>query len=374
MFPARTFFVLIVLALSPCASLAQTVPAPVAEALQARDKALSHLTFTWQRAVKENVLCTYSPAELATMQHKMEVGDAAEYRRQGMTDEARIKRDVQQNVQNLMAGLKGGSVAYSNNWSFQRDGSPLLVSGSVQTFYGFTATYRQFYDGTAALTLCDYAHFSVGDATMPPQHAVVYKTSGDSLYYEPLSSGLDLKPEHLALLLGTNPLLLRGLTWTVQSQTPTALTLKSRFTTSYTPYSIQMTLAVKSGYAPTEIVVRRSGVTERWTTAHLRRYAGVWVSDKVLYFHNAPGSVFAAQTWTLQTLAPSVPIAFPIPATQPVWDYRLVGADLPERMFSQIGMQRDLNAQKVRRYAWPGHFLPEAALTKMFETGQGKVF
>ncbi len=69
-----------------------------------------------------------------------------------------------------------------------------------------------------------------------------------------------------------------------------------------------------------------------------------------------------------------MPIDFPIPAAQPVWDYRLVGADLPERMFSRIGMQRGLNAEKVRQYPWPGHFLPEAALTKMLETGQGKVF
>ena len=135
-----------------------------------------------------------------------------------------------------------------------------------------------------------------------------------------------------------------------------------------------MTLTVKSGYAPTEIVVRSSGRTERWTATHLRLYEGVWASDKVTYFENAPHSSFTAQTWTLQTLTPSVPIAFSIPTTQPVWDYRLVGADLPERTFSHIGMQRDLNAEKVRQYPWPGHFLPEAALTKMFETGQGKVF
>jgi len=374
MFPARTFFVLTSLALLPRAAPAQAVPAPVAEALLTRDKALSHLTFTWQRAVKETVLCTLSPAELAEMKHKMEVGTAADYRKHGVTDEAQIKRDTQTATESVMTAMKGGSVAYSNVWSFRRDGSPLLLSGTVQTFYGFTGTYQHFYDGPAALTRFVSAHFSVGDVTMPPQHPVAYKTSGDSLYYEPLSSGLDLNPEHLALLLGTNPLLLRGLTWTVQSQTPTALTLKSHFTSGYTGHNIQMTLAVKSGYAPTEIVVRRSSVTERWTAAHLRRYNDVWVSDKVLYFYNAPGFSFTAQTWTLQTLTPSVPIDFPIPATQPVWDYRLVGADLPERMFSHIGIQRDLNAQKVRRYAWPGHFLPEAELTKMFETGQGKVY
>ena len=372
-------FLLIALALSPHSAPAQTppaaaVPAPVMEALQARDKALSHLTFTWQRAVKETVLCTLSPAELAEMKHKMEVGTAANYRKYGVTDEAQIKRDTQTATESVMTAMKGGSVAYSNIWSFQRDGSPLLLSGTVQTFYGFTGTYQHFYDGPAALTRSVSAHFSAGNVTMPPQHAVAYKTSGNSLYYEPLSSGLDLEPEHLALLLGTNPLLLRGMTWTVQSQTPTVLTLKSHFATGYTGNSIQMTLAAKSGYAPTEIVVQSSGRTERWTAAHLRLYKGIWVSDKVTYFENVPRSSFTAQTWTLQTLAPSVPIAFSIPATQPVWDYRLVGADLPERTFSHIGMQRDLNAAKVRRYAWPGQFLPEAALTKMLETGQGKVF
>ena len=387
-------FLLIALALSPHSAPAQAAPAtavpatavpatavpatavptPVMQALQARDKTLSHLTFTWQRATKDRIFQTLSPAQMAAMRHQIERDGPAEYRRQGMTDEARIKRDVQIEVDNAMTDFGGGSVAYTNVWSFQRDGPQLLASGTFQQSNGFSGTFRQFYEGDAALSVCDYAHFSAGDVTMPLQHAVACKTRGDSLYFVSQSAQLDLEPEHLALLLGTNPLLLRGVTWQVQSQTPTALTLKSHFAAGYTGKSIQMTLAAKNGYVPTEIVVRSSGRTERWTAAHLRLYEGVWVSDKVTYFENVPRSSFTAQTWTLQTLAPSVPIAFSIPATQPVWDYRLVGADLSERTFSHIGMQRDLNAAKVRRYAWPGHFLPEVELTKMFETGQGKVF
>jgi hypothetical protein len=125
-----------------------TLPAKVGDALQERAQALSHLTFTWQRSDKEQIFCSLSPSQMKDAREKELEGSEADYRKRGITDEAQIKQYAEENTQNIMAGLEGGSVNYTNTWTLQRNGSATLVSGTTQQFNGFIRTSRQFYENT----------------------------------------------------------------------------------------------------------------------------------------------------------------------------------------------------------------------------------
>ncbi len=352
-----------------CGSVqAEGVPPSVTQALQERDKALSHTTFHWQRAAKEQVFCSLTPTELATMRRKMEVSDEADYRKRGITDNARIKRDIEFNTRSVMTALKGGSVAYTNVWSFQRDGAGTLVSGTTQQFTGFVGTFRQVYDGNDAMTVFDESHSSTDGSPLPTIHPVAWRTSGESIYFPASSSAnLELSPEHLACLLGSNPLALRGLQWTLRSQTPTELVLNSSFLDEHTPCTIQMTLAPKNGFAPSEIIVQSRGSVERFTASHFRLYKSIWVSDVVSYFKDAPRFVRESQVWRLQSLTPSTSIEVKIASSQPVRDFRLLGPDLSSRTLDRAGMRANKQFGKILQYRWTGHFPSEQELKQLYQ-------
>jgi len=343
-----------------------TLPAKVGDALQERAQALSHLTFTWQRSDKEQIFCSLSPSQMKDAREKELEGSEADYRKRGITDEAQIKRDAMLDTQSLMTALQGGSVNYSNVWSFQRDGSATLATGTTQTFNGLISTFRQFYKNNLALTVTDQNSFKGKEVST--QDATVWRTTGDSTSYPaPAAIGLDVSPEHFAFLAGNDPLALRGINWKIQSQSAQFLVLKAGFIEEHTAWNATLTLAVKNGYAPSEIVVRCPSITERYTTSHFRRYKDTWVSDRVEYSKDAPGFVQEDQVWTLQALTPSAPIEVPVTGKDTVRDFRFVGADLSFTNIMRAGMPQDRRFGKIITYRWLGNFPTDAEVIPMFQ-------
>jgi len=343
-----------------------TLPAKVGDALQERAQALSHLTFTWQRSDKEQIFCSLSPSQMKDAREKELEGSEADYRKRGITDEAQIKQYAEENTQNIMAGLEGGSVNYTNTWTLQRNGSATLVSGTTQQFNGFIRTSRQFYENTLALTVTDQNSFKGKEVST--QDATVWRTTGDSTSYPaPAAIGLDVSPEHFAFLAGNDPLALRGINWKIQSQSAQFLVLKAGFIEEHTAWNATLTLAVKNGYAPSEIVVRCPSITERYTASHFRRYKDVWVSDRVEYSKDAPGFVQEDQVWTLQALTPSAPIEVPVTGKDTVRDFRFVGADLSFTNIIRAGMPQDRRFGKIITYRWLGNFPTAAEVIPMFQ-------
>ncbi len=343
------------------------LPAKVEDALQERAQALTHLTFTWQRSVSEKDFCILTPAQIVTMHKKGVEGFEADYRKRGFTDEVKIKHDAEENVQNIMETMEGGSINYANTWTLQRNGPATLVSGTMQQFNGFICTARQFYENHLALAVTDECRSH--RIKVSTQNATVWRTSGDSTSYPaPGAGGLDISPEHFALLAGSNPLTLRGINWKLQSQSAQFLVLKAGFVEEHTPWNATLTLAVKNGYAPSEIVVRCRSITERYTASHFRRYNDTWVSDRVEYSKDAPGFVQEDQVWTLQTLTPSAPIEVPVPRNDTVRDFRFVGADLSSTNLMRAGMPQDSRFGKIITYRWPGDFPADEAVVRMFES------
>ncbi len=343
------------------------LPAKVVKALQERDRTLNHLTSSWRLSDKEQTFCSLPPTQLETMRKKMEVGFEADYRKRGIIDEAKIKHDVQDSVQNIMTALQGGAVAYTNVWSFQRDGSTALISGTTQSFNGFISTFRQFYDKDSAVTVFDDNH-SVKGLALPKLTPIAWRTSGESISYPVSSSAsLDLSPEHLVFLLGSNPLSLRGLDWKLQSQSPASLVLNSIFNVEHTTYSIRMILAVKNGFAPSEIVVQSGHNVERYTASSFRRYKDTWIGDRVEYSKDAPGFVRVAQVWNLQSLTASPPIEFKIAGHEFVRDFRLVGPDLSSTALDKAGMRQDSRFGKIVYYQWPGHFPSDEEVKQIYQ-------
>jgi len=343
-----------------------TLPAKVGDALQERAQALSHLTFTWQRSDKEQIFCSLSPSQMKDAREKELEGSEADYRKRGITDEAQIKRDAMLDTQSLMTALQGGSVNYSNVWSFQRDGSATLATGTTQTFNGLISTFRQFYKNNLALTVTDQNSFKGKEVST--QDATVWRTTGDSTSYPaPAAIGLDVSPEHFAFLAGNDPLALRGINWKIQSQSAQFLVLKAGFIEEHTAWNATLTLAVKNGYAPSEIVVRCPSITERYTASHFRRYKDSWVSDRVEYSKDAPGFVQEDQVWTLQALTPSAPIEVPVTGKDTVRDFRFVGADLSFTNIMRAGMPQDRRFGKIITYRWLGNFPTAAEVIPMFQ-------
>ncbi len=343
-----------------------TLPAKVGDALQERAQALSHLTFTWQRSDKEQIFCSLSPSQMKDAREKELEGSEADYRKRGITDEAQIKRDAMLDTQSLMTALQGGSVNYSNVWSFQRDGSATLATGTTQTFNGLISTFRQFYKNNLALTVTDQNSFKGKEVST--QDATVWRTTGDSTSYPaPAAIGLDVSPEHFAFLAGNDPLALRGINWKIQSQSAQFLVLKAGFIEEHTAWNATLTLAVKNGYAPSEIVVRCPSITERYTASHFRRYKDTWVSDRVEYSKDAPGFVQEDQVWTLQALTPSAPIEVPVTGKDTVRDFRFVGADLSFTNIMRAGMPQDRRFGKIITYRWLGNFPTAAEVIPMFQ-------
>jgi len=254
----------------------------------------------------------------------------------------------------------------TNTWTLQRNGSATLVAGTTQTFTGLISTSRQFYENNLALTVTDECRSHGKEVST--QDATVWRTTGDSTSYPaPAAIGLDVSPEHFAFLAGSNPLALRGINWKLQSQSAQFLVLKAGFIQEHTAWNATLTLAVKNGYAPSEIVVRCPSITERYTTSHFRRYKDTWVSDRVEYSKDAPGFVQEDQVWTLQALTPSAPIEVPVTGKDTVRDFRFVGADLTFTDIMRAGMPQDRRFGKIITYRWLGNFPTAAEVIPMFQ-------
>ncbi len=245
---------------------------------------------------------------------------------------------------------------FTQTWSFTRYDKQMLVSG-IREGGTIKMNYMQYYDGPNGV-LVNGAN-TAGDthvASIPPQ---VWGNTGESYRWrEPFQSGLNLTPEHFAMLMGTNPLSMYGASWTLLSKTPRAWTLRAKVLpglapTDTTAFSVELTLSRRLGGAPARIVWTQDKRAVTFQAQGFRRQGTAWVCDKLEVTEDYPGICTNHQTWTLQSEQPSSPITAPVAMRSQVMDYRLIGLNLPTDDYLSAAQDRP---KDVVTYPWSGQF------------------
>lgn len=339
------------------------LPQSVSDGLQRHDSISQQTTFVWQLS-EETQHTAMRPDELASNQKQLEKSYAAIYRRTGVTDEAQIRKLVQQNISLFTKAVGQSTISYSNSWRFVRDHQRLLISGAVQHTSRSTYAYRQFYDGSAALLVEDDDQ-TAGPHARSMSAPVIWRTSGESICnFAPVVQGLNVLPEHLAMLTGLNPLAMHGAQWKLVSTTPDTWTLKAQVEHADTPVDVQIILDRKHDNIPAEIQMITGKASETFTAQGFRQYQGGWICDKALYKKDVPGVVSATQQWVLQSLEPSKLISVNLPQRLQVHDYRLMGPDLN---WQDIQNADTPNSKHLVYYSWPGQFPNLDELRQMYQ-------
>ena len=327
------------------------LPASTSKELQQHELALASTTFVWRLSAEQRNMAMPTD-RVEFMRKQLEKSDAAEYRRNGMTNAAQIQKLVQSNSKNFIEAVKQTTVHSSNVWQFSCNHQSVLVDGIVQPTKDNTYRYRQFYSSAAGLQVEDNDYSAARQTRLPDP--IVWQTSGDSVRnFAPVVVGLNLFPEHFAMLIGLNPLAMHNAQWVVTAATPTFWTLKARVQYSNTPINVQLVLDRKRGNLPSEIQMMTGPSSETFTAKSYRRYRDEWVCDKVVYKKNAPGVALVIQNWTLQKITPSQPITVSLSQRRLVHDFRLIGQNLS---WTDIQSEDTRQNSHVVYYVWPGEF------------------
>lgn len=334
---------------------AQAIPLPqgITNSLQQREERLSHFTYEWQLVDNQHIL-GLSPEQLATQKKAMETGWAARYRKEGITDEKLLRQYAQGATRDVIKFMGGGAVTYSNIWKFERDGPATLLTGTVQSLTDYTSTYRQYYNGDAALVVADSIHSTNGKSFSTFDPAVWGGTTESVRYASPVPQGLETTPEHLAMLANFNPIAVYGAEWSLTATTPDAWVITAQAMQNGYPITLQETLSRKYNAAPSEILTKGVGFSYSVHVRHFRQYQGEWIADQVDYTKDAPKFASETQTWTLQSINPSQPLTVVLSGHRPVHDYRLLGQNLSERTINNA--ERKGHNRDIVYYPWKGQF------------------
>ena len=334
------------------AASGEQLPQSVVDTLKQREQHLSNSAFSWNRAIKEEDM-GISPQQAQSMRASMQKNWEGVYRKQGMTDENMIRDSSRIMSDRLLKMMQGGLISYSNTWHFDRDGQRTLVKGTVQNIIGAVNDYSQLYDGTAMLVVNDQSRVAEGGSVSPGDPAV-WQYPGDSIRYSiPQPLGLQLMPEHFAMLTGSMPLEIRGLDWNVVSATAGEWSLKARTKDGHDaePLTVTMTLDRNHDNVPTEIRVKHYRWSEEFRSENLRHYQGEWITDKAIYTKEVPQSARVQQTWTLQSIAPTKPIVVELQHVRLVHDYRLLKGNVNRKTIRIAEMQ---HRRGIVYYPWVG--------------------
>lgn len=339
------------------------LPQNVGDGLQRHELNLQQTTFVWHLN-DETRHAGMRPDAITSNQKQLEKSYADKYRSTGMTDEAQIRKLVQQNINLFTKAVGHSTTSYSSPWRFVRDHQLLLISGAVQHTSTVTDEYRQFYDGPTAMLVEDSDQTR---ATGPQSLSapIIWRTSGESVRnFAPVVQGLNVLPEHLTMLTGLNPLAMHGTQWKLTSTTPDNWTLKAHVEQEDTPIDIQLTLDRKHDDLPLMIQMTTARRSDTFIAESFRRYRDSWVCDRVLYRKSIPGVVSAVQHWDLRSLETSNPVVVNLPPGVRVHDYRLMGQDLRQ----QDVMRADTrNNKRLVYYSWSGHFLSLDELKQVYQ-------
>ncbi len=246
---------------------------------------------------------------------------------------------------------------YTTTWRFDCHDKQMLVSGTREEG-GLTLDFAQYYEGPNGIIINRAVTANNAPvASIPPQ---IWGNSGDSFRWrEPFQTGLNLTPEHFAMLAGKNPALMYGASWSLVSTTPRTWTIQTRVLPGLAPadinaYSIEVVLSRRLGGAPARITWTRGKETMQFQAQGFRRYGTTWICDQMEMVDNYPGIHTVHQTWALQSAQPSSLITVPLAVRSQVMDYRLIGLNLTTDDYLSAAQDRP---QDVATYPWSGRFL-----------------
>ena len=338
---------------------AATLPQSAAAALEQRDAHLSHITFIWKRTADEHHIALPA-AQITAIVTKTQQGLEADYRQHGITDPALLQKYLQKAGQGIMESL-GESFTHSTaTWRFTRDGDATLASGIRQTPSKMQFALRQFYMGNTALTVLDTNRSLAGD-TLPTIDPAVWKTTGNSIDYDSPVMGLNLLPEHFAMLMGANPLALHGAQWQLSSETAAAWVLTTHIGEQGVPTTVELTLGKSHNGVPEVIKIHQGKVVYAFQANSFRLYQNEWIADKVEFARTVPGIVTESQVWELQAVQPSQPVRI-MEIAHSIHDYRLLGANLTVSAVQHYEVQGNHN---IVFYKWSGQIPTEEDLRRL---------
>lgn len=332
---------------------ASPVPPELQIALQARERHLNHLSLNCSMFYKE-VKAGMTPLAIRQKQTALQAKLPSELRRGGLTDENSIKQMVQSSVDSVVQSGQGSLSTSTTPCIFEHYDDQTLITTTRQLENAqdkSSEAYRYFYSGDSAMLINDGN--VINDKRYPSSGTNVWKTSGKSIYYRsPNPDGIGLLPEHLAMLLGINPLKMHGAEWEMVSVTKSAYQLHCKFTAdNLLPIDVQMSLDRTHSNAPSEIRISvLQGQETIALSAHsYKRFNGEWVpSELVSYNHLA--NLDITQNWEVKSLAASKPIALSVPPSMLIRDYRLVGSHIGNLM-TTTNQEKKL----VVAYHWAGN-------------------
>ncbi len=252
---------------------------------------------------------------------------------------------------------RGATFTSSTKWTFVRNGSETLVSGTRQlnklnSTDASIQEFRHYYNKNTGLVFNDGV--VINGRKAKPVDPVVWSSNGEIIrLLSPATEGLGVEPEHFVLLTSTNPFLMYGNNWKVLSDTSSYWKL-SLFTkqNGTLPVSIEMTLNKSQGNLPSDIEVsvnKGQSVTKAHVVEY-RMYKSTPVVSRVILSEHESG-VDKVQDWRLLGVNPSNPISLAYSQKNPVHDFRLVGSNLSELAESRL-TKRD--RASVVLYRWPG--------------------
>jgi hypothetical protein len=336
------------------------VPTNVNERLQKHELSLQQTTLVWRIDVDEQRVAMPLD-DAASLRKQLEKSYAASFRKAGMRDETQIQKLVQEDMSGFTKAMNQTAFHYADSWEFAHDNQSVLVSGAIQYNSKIPYYFHQFYSGENALVVEDLP----ADQTRLMSPPVAWRTSGESIRnFSPVVQGLNLSPEHLALLIGLNPMAMHGAQWQLSSATPDNWILKTKVAHANSTVDVQMTLDRKHDNLPSEIKMMTDQTSETFSAESFRRYQNDWICDKVVYQKSVPGHISVTQHWVLQSLEPTKPLVVKVPSGNRVHDYRLMGQDLNW----QDMQNEDAHGNKpLVYYSWPGQFPSLDELKQLYQ-------
>jgi len=289
---------------------ADPLPPSLTEMLQSREVHLQPLAFDWQITLAQKAPDLPQKYVLG-LQQSVEKMLPDQLRKQGLSEEA-IRKQVEEEKQRVPATTRGFSYQSTQLWHFERNGAQTFVTGVKETKKS-KSSYTYFYNGD--LGLIANTHINIeGAGYLRPVDPNVWKSPGDSVRYRSLfQDGLGLLPEHYVMLLGLNPLAMYGAKWDLVSTTPETWTIQTQVQqNNFDPFTIQVQLSRSHGGAPAGLTMRSNGDQIDFQVDSFRRINNEWVADKAVYSETFAHFLTTHQTWALQAVGPSKPIAVPL--------------------------------------------------------------
>lgn len=322
---------------------------------QQRERGLDQSTFKWQ--VTQDVTVADPSAKSETIVLKQAAEEARrDAAKQGITDQQAVEKFMQQRVSDVSDMERGYSITTTKLWQIIRNPNIILASGEMQNSPSYAGGFHEYYGQKFGIFVNDYGKGVATGESVSTLSPKVWGCSDDCAYFRnPFQDGLDLTPEDLAVLAGTNPLALYGAKWKVLAETPTTVVLAAEVRQhGNDPSSLQLTLDKSHSNAPSRLESQGSGDLKWSSTVRVTgfvKHAGGWISEAVDSTYDQSTQI-VKRRWKLQSVEVSKPIDVTISRKIRVSDYRLLGENLSPESVTLASVNHD---RRIASYTWPGH-------------------